>query len=256
MTRYALWLAALAGLLLVCRVDAQVNIEKMRQEGLEPGLGGAVGLDLKARSGNVDVWELGLGGQLGLIWPRGISLLIARGELGWKDGERYSNEGLLHLRHEWRGERRARPEFFAQIDYDKARLLDFRSLVGGGLRTRLYRRESLQAWWGTSYMLEHERLEADGALAVNRTVTVHRWSNYLNLRARFDERTRILLTVYAQPRFEAWNDLRVLADVRLTAGLGGPFSLTVSGNGRYDSRPPANIEDLDIKLRTGVEAAF
>ena len=256
MPRHALWLAALTCALLACRADAQVNIEKIRKEGAGPGLDGAVGLDLKVRSGNVDVWELGLGGQLGLTRPRGVSLLIARGELGWKDGERYSNEGLLHLRHERRGERRARPELFAQIDYDKARRLDFRGLVGGGLRTRLYQREDVQAWWGTSYMLEHERLEADGALVTNRTITVHRWNNYLNVRARFDARTRLLLTVYAQPRFDAWNDRRVLADARLVAGLGGPFSLTVSGHGRYDSRPPAAIEALDIKLTTGIEAAF
>lgn len=255
-SRSRMWLVALILSALIGSPEAQVNIEKMRKEGGEEGLSGAALFDLRVRSGNVDVWEFNLESQIGMIRRQRSFLLISRGELEWKDGERYSNEGLLHLRHVIRSRERFRPECFAQIDYNKARSLEFRGLVGGGLRTNLYRTEATQIWWGTAYMLEHERLEASSAIGADRVVTVHRWSNYLNIKIDIDGHARGMLTLYAQPRFTAWGDVRVLGDARLEADLIGPLSLSLSGNARYDSRPPAAVDDLDLRLGSGLGIEF
>lgn len=249
-----MWLVALILSALIGNVEAQVNIEKMRTEGGETGLSGAALFDLKVRSGNVDVWGFNLESQIGMIRQQRSFLLITQGELEWQDGERDSNEGLLHLRHELRHRERIWPECFAQIDYNKARSLEFRGLIGGGLRTRLYRTGGMQIWWGTAYMLEHERLEA--AVRSDRVVTVHRWSNYVNIKVDIDAHARGMLTLYAQPRFTAWGDVRILGDARLEADLIGPLSLSLSANARYDSRPPAAVDDLDLRLGSGLEIEF
>lgn len=253
------WIARICAPLLVALVsrgEAQVNIEKLRSDEAEPGAVGAVEFDLRARSGNVEVWEAGVEGQLSRRRQRSSTLLIARGELGWEGGERYSNEGLFHLRQVLRKSDGVWPEIFAQIDYNKARLLEFRGLLGGGLRLRIYQRGGVRCWWGTAYMLEHERLDAPEEVEPDRVVTVHRWSNYLTLRVEIDERIRGLGAIYAQPRFDAWGDVRVLGDARLEVELGGPLSLVVSSHARYDSRPPGAIESLDVKLGSGLKITF
>ena len=251
-----MWLVGLTLSVLIGSAEAQVNIEKMRKEGGEEGLSGAALFDLRVRSGNVDVWSINLKSQIDMIRQQRNFLLITRGELAWKDGERYSNEGLLHLRHGLRRGERVRPECFAQIDYNKARSLEFRGLVGGGLRTRLYRTDGTQIWWGTAYMLEHERLEAAAAVRSDRVVTAHRWSNYLNIKIDIDTHARGMLSLYVQPRFTARGDVRILRDARLQADLIGPLSLSFSGNARYDSRPPATVDDLDLRLGSGLGIEF
>jgi len=255
-SRSKIWLVLLSLSALTGSIDAQINIEKMRKDHRAEGLSGAALFDLKVRSGNVDVWSFNLESQIGMIRQQRSFLLITRGELEWKDGESYSNEGLLHLRHELSSGDRVRAECFTQIDYNKARSLEFRSLIGGGLRTRLFRTNQTQIWWGTAYMLEHERLEATAAIRSGRVVTVHRWSNYLNIKMDNDDHARGMLTLYAQPRFTSWGDLRILGDARLEADLIGPFSLGLSANARYDSRPPAEIDDLDLRLGSGLKIEF
>ena len=253
------WIACVCAPLfvaLVSRGEAQVNIEKLRSDEAKSGAAGAVEFDLRARSGNVEVWEVGIEAQLGRRRQRGSTLLIARGELGWEGGERYSSEGLFHLRQGFKKSDGIWPEVFAQIDYDKARLLEFRGLVGGGLRLRIYQGEGVRCWWGTAYMLEHERLDAAEDMEAGRVVTVHRWSNYLTIRAEIGERVRGLGAVYAQPRFDAWGDVRMLGDARLEVELGGPLSLVVSSHARYDSRPPGRIESLDVRLNSGLKIEF
>lgn len=47
------------------------------------------------------------------------TLLIIRGDYGWKGGERYAEEGLAHLRNVFRRSADIKPEIFTQIERDR-----------------------------------------------------------------------------------------------------------------------------------------
>jgi hypothetical protein len=236
----------------VSPVRSQVNIEKMREDGAEKGFSTDLNLVFSTRSGNVDITELGLSLRQDYVAQKSKSFLIVHGLYGWKDGDAFSNEGLLHLRHVRKDWRTVAPEFFTQVNYDKARLLEFRSLGGGGVRIRFFEGERLQMAWGTAYMVEYERFDLSPEAWHQRTGTYHRWSNYVSLKADLGEMTTIAWTTYLQPRFDDFGDLKTLNDGELETDLVGQLALTVTVRLRYDSRPPDGIEKRDTLLMMGL----
>ena len=73
---------------------------------------------------------------------RGHVHFIGSGDLGWEGKERFSNEALAHLRYVRALGSRLHGEAFGQVNYDQSRRLDFRGLVGSGIRLALIAGES------------------------------------------------------------------------------------------------------------------
>jgi hypothetical protein len=147
-------------------------------------------------------------------------------------------------------------EGYAQVNYDEPRRLDFRSVVGGGIRAGIVDSASLSLWVGTGYMFEHERLDLPDTASHPRSTSAHRWSSYLASRFTAGTSMTIVATVYGQPRFDEVADFRILSDVSLAAAITGALSFTVSFELRYDSRPPDDVASLDTELRNGISVAF
>jgi hypothetical protein len=235
---------------------SQVNIEKMRGPATPLGVGGSAKVDLSLRAGNAEVWQaaVGLRGDYGAESAWGLALV--QGDFGFSGGERFSNQGLVHVRQavRWRGG--WWPEFFAQADYDRSRALEARALAGGGLRLRLYEGDRAFLRWGSGYMLEYERLDLAPAAGHSDRTTAHRWNNYVSLRWTLGAAGRFNCTAYAQPRFDALDDVRLLVDGSLGAELVTRLSLVNTLKLRYDSEPPDGIEALDLAFKSGIELSF
>ncbi len=249
------WKVLVIGLA-VSQASAQVNVEKHRRDEDGKGLSGSVELNLLARSGNVDVVAVGMGGRVDYAGEGVTTFLVGSGDLGWEGGERFSNEGLFHVRQIYRIRSRLRPEAFVQVNYDKERLLTFRGLLGGGFRMGLFRNDAVQLWLGTAYMFEREHVDLGPNAAHPRRASVSRWSNYLSLKAAFNEQTSLILTAYIQPRFNDLEDVRILNKSSLSVAVSGSVSLVTAFGVFYDSRPPDGTERVDTKLESGVELAF
>lgn len=245
---------AILGLLAVLAtpLQGQVNTERLRLDNDTSGLSGDARGDLVVRTGSVSLVLLGMGGRIDVATARTLTFLVGSGNVAWQDGRRFSNEGLAHLRHSRVLAPWIRAEAFTQVDYNKSRKLDFRSLLGLGPRFELVRDSMFHLALGTAWMLEHERYDLPDSASHPREVTSHRWSNYVSARLDPSDRLGVVLTTYAQPRFDDFGDIRVLADVRLALTLTGQVALTNSFNARYDSRPPDGVTDLDTTLRTGI----
>jgi hypothetical protein len=147
-------------------------------------------------------------------------------------------------------------EVFGQAGHDRSWRLSFRALAGAGPRFRLLDGPRAQVRWGVAYMFEHERLELLPEDEHPDRTSHHRLTTYLTANADVGEGGVISATIYTQPRIDAWGDVRVLAETRLSAGLSERLALTVSWNLRHDSRPPEGVADLDTTLKTGLAVAF
>lgn len=245
-------------LLLTCHgvAEAQVNIEALRRDSLAAGLSGSVGLDLAFRSGNVELLELALTGRVDYAREPWSGFVVGNGEVGLQGGARFDNSGLAHLRASRTLVGRIASEAFAQVNYEEPRLLQFRSLGGVGMRARLVQGSTARLTAGTGYMLEYERLDLSPDASHPATTLAHRWSNYVSLLARSTDRLALVMTLYAQPRFDAPSDIRLRQDLGLAVGITRTVAVSVTLNVRYDSRPPDEIEPHDVSLRTGVTASF
>lgn len=231
---------------------AQVNIERLRRTAAGTGLSGSAGANLTARTGNVQLVLLALNGRVDYQRTRWLAFAVGNTDVGWQGGRRFSNAGLLHLRYNYLATPAVAGEVFAQINYDKARLLAFRAVAGAGPRFTVHAARRWRLAIGTDYMLEHERLDLPAGAPGPANTTVARWSNYVSASLGAAPRLAMVATVYAQPRFEDFSDARVLGDLRLAVQLAGSVSLTVSSHVRYDSQPPPGIKPVDTSLTTGV----
>jgi hypothetical protein len=59
-----------------------------------------------------------------------------------------------------------------------------------------------------------------------------------------------------QPELGDFEDVRVLANLRIATSVTDDLDLTVSFDLRYDSRPPDDISALDTNLRTGLRYIY
>lgn len=187
---------------------------------------------------------------------RATTLLVGDGGLGLLSGDRFASSGLAHLRQTFWLHERIAPEWYAQINYDRPLLLDFRALAGVGGRFQL----SQGAWGalgvGVSLMLEHERLDLPtGATHDDRTNTL-RNSTFVTLRLVGGEALVISSTAYLQPALDDPGDLRILENLRIAASITNRLALTITFDLRYDSGPPDRIRSLDTDLETGLTFTY
>ena len=248
----ALWLLSLGAPAL----SAQVNVEALRREDPPLGRSGSFGGDLTVRTGNVDLVQVGFNGRHNVVEDGVTTLIVGNGGFGLLGGSRFASSGLLHYRRTYRLVDWISPEWYGQVNYDRAQSLEFRTVVGGGVRTPVARGAWGQFGAGTGLMLEHERLALpDTALHPPRT-TVVRSSSFLTLRLVPGEQIVISSTTYLQPDVTDWGDLRMLENLRLSAPISEDLSLTVSFDMRFDSEPPDGIARLDATLRTGITYTY
>lgn len=233
-------------------VRAQVNVEPLRGEDPPEGVSGSLSGDLTVQTGNTDFVRVGLEARLNEVEGSTTTLLVANGGIGFLGTSRFASSGLFHYRRMYDRFEWVSPEWYAQVNYDRARDLRFRTVVGGGVRSPVVRGEWGHVGAGTGLMLEDERLAIPDTAAHPDHTTVIRSSSYGNFRIVTERDLAVTSTTYIQPQVNQLGDIRILEDLSLTTPVTDQVSLRVSFDLRYDSRPPDGLSALDTRLRTGL----
>ncbi len=232
-------------------ISAQVNIERFVAGVDSTAFLSASQLNFEYKKGNVDFQQITLEHLSRWRLARQSFLVIYKGELVWENGRRFVAEMLLHGRYMHRLTKAVYGEFFLQSDFNKARLLDSRSLGGAGFR--------LPAPWGMAGMTlglslfyEHEEYGLPpGARHPSRT-GAWRGNGYISLNHAIREGVTASFSAYVQPDIGDAGDLKAIAALALDVGITERWSLALTGDGRYDSRPPDSIKEWDINLEVGI----
>lgn len=252
---HRLSLLILGLLLLPSAVRGQVNTERMRALEVE-GFRTTLGTDVAVESGHTELFEIGA--RVRFDFRREPHYTFATGQLryGTQDGDPFRDRVFGHVRYNYRLLPWLVTETFTQLQRDRFARLQLRVLAGGGVRIRYFNRDAVKLFQGTTPMYEYENLDRVPLDRHPATVSTARWSNYVNLRLRLSEETRFTATVYVQPRVDEWSDVRVLNQAALTVHLTEAVHLTTEFRLNYDSRPPAEVESLDLALQNGIEVSF
>ncbi|MFB6231811.1 MAG: DUF481 domain-containing protein [Salinibacter sp.] len=233
----------------------QVNTERMRALEVE-GFRSTLGADVAVESGHTELFEIGA--RVRFDFRREPHYTFATGALryGTQGGDPFRDRTFGHLRYNYQLLPSLVAEAFTQLQRDRFAQLQLRVLAGGGVRIRYFNREGVKLFQGTTPMYEYENLDQAPLGGHPATVSTARWSNYLNLRLQLSEETRFTATVYVQPRFDQWSDVRVLNQAALTVRLAEAVRLTTEFSLDYDSRPPDEVESVDLSLQNGIEVSF
>jgi hypothetical protein len=246
----AAWLVATTAAL------AQVNTERLRVGDPSPGLSASLGASATLKRGNVELLQLdGKGFALYYTKPHSF-LASSSGTFGEQGGDRFASAAFAHSRWTAMWWACAGSELFAQVQYDAFLRLTLRRLVGAGPRFLLVESERVVVAFGTGYMLEHERLDIAEEDPHPSSTLAHRSTNYLSVTVELRDRLRLGNTLYAQPRFDRPDDVRVLDELELRFDVDERFALTTSLSARFDSDPPSEVAKLDLALKNGLELTF
>lgn len=237
-------------------VSAQINIEKFRSKSDKLGFSGTIKLNFTMLTGNKEVKLFGLESRTDYQAKGYYTFLVAKGGYGWQGGKQFSNEALLHLRYVLKTSTIINPEVFVQIDYNKARLLLFRSLEGGGLRFVASQSQKSALNIGISIMYEHEKLDLPLNSIHPREYSNIRLSTYLSYYLALKKGVSIASVVYYQPKINYFADTRLLSENSLLVSLTEHVGLAVEFNLRFDSKPPDNVHALDTKTKIGFSYRF
>lgn len=239
---------------------AQVNVQVLERDRTDEGWNGALSGAMTLQRGNVDLLDVGAAGDIEYqtLWPR------EEGEPAWieqrvllrssvryaeRSGSAFLSNAFNHARWTAMWHRRIGSEIYLQHQYNEFWRLELRMLAGAGARTVLVNQPSFIMAAGSSYMVEFEKIDVAEGASDDPETTSHRWSNYLT--ARFDLIAGRLLaqnTLYVQPRWDDFADVRILDAVELIMPLSKRLSFVTSLTVLYDHDPPTAVETTDLTL--------
>jgi putative salt-induced outer membrane protein YdiY len=242
---------ALFSLLFAGPALAIVNIENIRVKEPGEGFSGniAVGIDLESGSTNRSRVALGARTQ----WKRDavLDFLVFNFDYGASGSVTDVNKSFIHGRHVVTMSPRWAWEAYAQVQQDEFRRLNFRGLLGGGLRNTLYRSGDRTAvYFGFGALFENEELDDN---SVDQT---GRGSFYLSIKHEVKKDINLISTTYLQPAIDRPGDFRASEQAAVTVGLTDTLDLKLTLDISHDSEPPVGVERTDTKFTTGITYRF
>jgi putative salt-induced outer membrane protein YdiY len=180
-----------------------------------------------------------------------LVLLLARGDVVKAQTADARIRHLEHARYRYTFTQNALElEAFAQHSTDTFRRLDNRVLLGAGPRVRLLSGAPLSIALGLTPMFEFERIGDGNKSDAGLTRTRGRLSTYVVMGTTIGERLLLRHSIYLQPRFDDWNDTRVLNEFEGTVRINKTFALKWTVVGMQDPRAPKGIVPIDTTVKS------
>ena len=235
---------------------AQVNAEAVRGDAEREGFSGRLEANVTGRTGNTEGIIAGGSGRIQLLAGRHLSFLYGSGNYTRLNHKTSLAKAMGHLRYNYELRSWLWAEAFGQVEHDKFRRLTNRELIGAGPRFRVFETQAADLFYGTSYMAEWENMNlADGD--TDETLTLHhRWSHYVSLSLSLTDTFTAGITAYVQPRFDRFEDFRILNENFVEAGITEMISTKVSTWMRHDSEPPDDVKRTDFLITNAFVAKF
>ena len=235
--------------------SAQVNVEPLRQQVTERRFGARINVSTDAYAGNTSGVVFGGAALLGGRTERNFGYLDVSGDYSKLAGVVSVAKWFAHLRHNFQLNRDLWWEEYAQLESDRFRRVQLRELVGVGPRVRMARGDVFELFLGASYMVEHTELDSSDPHPEGQG-TVERWSSYLAITLKPQDRIMISSVNYVQPRIDQFSDYKLLsvsgADFKITTHLHSRLDVTA----RYESMAPSDVRHADLELKSSLEVVF
>jgi len=239
------------GLLSVPLVAQIVNVEGKRNQLDQEGWHGTVDLNFDLTQNTKTVLTLGARTNVQFLKGRHRVLLLADADRDAANGTNLVDRGYNHLRYnfEFGQKRRLAFEAFNQVQYNSVQLIQYRHLIGAGLRFSLYQTDSLKLWMGSLPMFEYEELTTD---IVERNVRQSSYLFFFFARKKFEFQT----INYYQPNLADFSDFRLTTGTTIELGILRWLRYVSTLDLTYDSKPPVEVPNVVFTLKNGIKLEF
>lgn len=236
---------------------AQVNIETLRGDLREKPAQAQLEGSFTGRLGNVEGVVAGGGANGAARFGDHRFYASTSGDYTRFSHQTRVSKSFVHLRYnyvligDW-----LLGEMFVQQQHDKFQRLLLRELGGIGPRFVLADEKDFRFAYGTSWMLEYERIAVAPGAPDEPEILAQRWNNYLSAMVRPDDRVRAIATIYVQPRFDHASDVRMLLEAAVQTDVTKVFGLKVLATIRHDTQPPTEVKRTDIEVKNAIVVKF
>ena len=236
-------------------VHAIVNMDDIHFKQHREDLSGSISLQASQRSGNTQSSNVSFSNQLQWNSAQHINLLVLGYEYGETNDTRSQNSSFIHGRHVRNYSEHVDYEFFSQLEKNEFTRLNYRGLIGAGLRLMVGDSENHTAYLGIGGFHEEEKTQ-DVNSEQEKTTRTGRWNVYLMSRYNIADHMKFSNTLYWQPSMSDTADRRSLFISNLSIRTTRQFSVQISFEVSYDSEPPTGVEKRDSQLKTGLQYSF
>lgn len=254
------WVIALV-ILFAAATEARaqiVNVQGQLAKAPEKdGVVGQIEAKIDWREGNNPLLQFG--GVAALLVHEGkfLGLALVKGEYGESRDVVLSKKTFEHVRARYTIDCRWKWEAFAQHEFDRFRRLSVRAIAGTGPVLQILHDKDFAILAGAAYLFEFEQLdERPGTIDAGDRTIFHRASFYVTGVEKVGTHVSIVQTLYAQPRLDDPEDVRVLGELSVTTKLSKRIALTDSFTVAYDRTPPDGIKRIDTQLTLGMLIQF
>ena len=171
-----------------------------------------------------------------------------------------ASTGYSHFRINFQRKRKLSYEAFAQVQADKARGLDLRTLEGGGLRIAVLREQGMNLYAGIGLMHEHEEWENPEPQEENiRISDLLKSTNYVSAKVSFSDLVSTESIVYYQFGYDKTIERlrnRVSGNLSLNVKLNTRLSFKTDFTCTYEDRPIVPVTKFVYALTNGIEVQF
>jgi len=217
----------------------------------EPGWSGSIAGSYGASGGNTDQSTFAGNGRLQWRGDRNTWKLIAAGKRTTSGGVETANSVLGHLRHNYDLSERWATLAFLQSLQNPFQRLDYRRLVGLGLRWYGVKNEGTIWSFGAAQMFEWEQIQdEEGEREASRL------STFTSFETEIRDGVVLDALLFYQPRWSDFSDFRVFGLIQLDIELNHTLSLFTGYQIEHNERPPAGVEQTDWTTKTGFRANF
>ncbi len=229
-----------------------LNAESLRKVTDTSGWSGAASANFALKRNTNDFFTIS--SNIHLQYKMNKHLVLFKNDIAFQkiEGNKFENSGIQHLRYNYRFHPRIAWEVFAQGQYNKVTLIDFRGLVGTGPRFKLTSSERYKFYLGSLVMYEHEEVN-DGITPLQRDF---RGSVYLSFSLYPTETISIVSTTYYQPELTLLKDYRISSQSSLLIDLFKNFAFKTTYTFTYDAFPAVGIPNSQYDLSTGITYSF
>jgi len=232
--------------------NAQIlNAESLRKVTDTSGWSGSVSADFSLRRNVNDFFTVST--DLHLQYKMNRSLVLFKNHIHFEkiEGDNFTNNGISHVRYNYKISPVVAWEAFAQGQYNKVSKIDFRGLLGTGPRFKLSTSEKYKFYLGALIMYEYEELI--DPIMIERNL---RGSSYFSFSLYPTERISLVSTTYYQPKLGDLDDYRVSSQSSLIVDLVTNLALKTSYTLTYDATPANDVPRSQYNFSSGIVYSF
>jgi putative salt-induced outer membrane protein YdiY len=246
----AVWLAA-------APARAQVNVETFRSDLETRPRVLMIQAGYTGHLGNVNGSVASLGAFAGITFlERHLAFAKFQGDYAEFSGKPTVAKAFGHARYNYRFLPWLWGEVFVQIEENQFQRLALRQVDGLGPRFGIVQRPDFGLFYGTGWMLDYEKLsDQPGTFAPypGPRWWAQRWNNYVAVSWKLSARARLSDTLYVQPRWSGFSDVRLLNDAAFTLEIDKRFSAKIDCMVHHNSLPPAGVLPTDVDTLTSLQ---